>query len=196
MNKIHRRSIPCEMLYQRAEKQKDEIWAGLQVAFYIVTWNNKNRHGEVFLKGSGRRSIQFFKDGRSKHFKNHNTEPPGVVVDMYEDDKGLVVVSELIANRAGLDTKVEYLSGQITEHSAGFIYVNDGAIYDEQADTIFIKDFELHEASSLNGWGSDSNTSVLNMNSAEIITERRQILEEYNLIQKKGIDYKYLINNY
>ena len=196
MNKIHRRSIPCEMLYQRAEKQKDEIWAGLQVAFYIVTWNNKNRHGEVFLKGSGARSISFFKKGRTKHFKNHDPYPPGVVVDMYEDDKGMVVVSELIATRAGLDTKVEYLSGQITEHSAGFIYVKDGAIYDEQADTIFIKDFELHEASTLNGWGSDSNTSVLNMNSAEIITERRQILEEYNLIQKKGIDYKYLINNY
>lgn len=179
------------------EISKKPGFLGVQVRFYVVTWGNKNAHDEIFVKGSEARSLQLFKENKLKHFKNHDRyNSPGVVVGLEADDYGLIITSDLIDNTTGRDTLAEYQTGQITEHSAGFWYVENGVKYDQQSDTLFITDFELREGSSLNGWGSDSKTKLISLNSDEFRRDKAEIIKRYSVKEEKGIDYKYLINNY
>lgn len=160
------------------------------VKFYYVTWNFKNEYGEIFLPGSSLKTIAEKKD-RIKYFKNHEREhTPGVVLNLGEDNIGAWAECKLIGTRNGQDTWIEYVEGQITEHSFGFRYVKDGMKYDENQDAIIITSFELGEVSCLNGWGADKNTKVIQLNDGESV--ERQLFVE-SLKEKKTINYQNII---
>jgi HK97 family phage prohead protease len=164
------------------------------VKFYYVTWNKKNDYGEIFLRGASLKTIQSDKT-RIKFFKNHDREKaPGVVLELGEDEIGAWASCKLIDTIVGRDTFVEYSEQQITEHSFGFRYVKNGVKYDENADTLFVTDFELREVSCLNGWGADSNTKVIQLNSGESV-ERSKFIESLK-IEKSKINYNSILENF
>jgi HK97 family phage prohead protease len=164
-----------------------------KVKFYYLTYNFRNDYGEIFLPGSSARTQK--EDGdRVKYFKNHDrTLAPGIVLKLGEDLTGAYAEAKIIDTTLGRDTWVEYIEGQITEHSFGFRYTN-GMSYDKETDTIILSDYMLKEVSALNGWGADKNTSVIQLNSGQSI-ERIEFIKQIKG-EQNNINLGNIINHF
>lgn len=137
------------------------------VTFYIAAFDNKDSDGDIIEKGAATKSIHERgpkstgnEANRIKHLKNHNTtQAPGKVLELYEDHKGVVMVSQLSKSSLGQDTLIEYEEGIITEHSIGFETINEK--FDKDAKVNVIKELKLWEGSSLTAWGANHQTPTV-----------------------------------
>lgn len=164
------------------------------VEFYFVTYGKKNEVGELFLKGSLTNAMKRMSIEDVKHFKNHCLKnPPGVVKELKEDDYGAYVVCELLNTKAGEETYEEYAAGQITQHSFGFYYVEGGYKYEPSLDAVIITDYELKEVSSLNSWGADSGTKVINLNSQSY--DRTEFINSIKKGESKQLNIDQILNS-
>lgn len=156
---LNTRAATLNLRKAEFDKEKKEV------KFYFVTYGKKNEYGEIFLKGSLTNAINQKNISEIKHFKNHCIKtPPGVVRELGEDDYGAWARCELLNTKNGEETYEEYLAGQITQHSFGFYYKENGYNYNKDNDAIMITNYELKEVSSLNSWGADGDTKVINLN--------------------------------
>lgn len=131
------------------------------VTFYFNSFNNVDSDGDMTLPGAFTKTMTDNK-GRIKHFKNHNIyQSPGVIKEMGEDQAGAWARSQLIlGTQLGRDTYEEYKAGAITEHSFGFDTIKSRKNPSGYRELVELK---VWEVSSLNAWGANQNTGVIDV---------------------------------
>lgn len=123
---------------------------------YLIVWGVRDSYGTMFIKGCCAKSIQERGPQSNSKYKivmlwQHRMEDPiGQFTVLKEDDYGLYFEAVLddpeevpTAKRALAQIK----SGTVNNLSVGFDYVWDKMEYDEQTDSIFLKEIELYEGS-------------------------------------------------
>jgi HK97 family phage prohead protease len=130
------------------------------VVFYASVFNNKDKGNDIMEKGAFRKTIkENFKNIR--HFKHHDsTQMPGVVQELAEDDKGLIVTSKLIlGTQIGKETYEEYRAmaeaDKSMDHSIGYWVTKFKEEREKETDeyTRWLKEVQLGEVSTLTAWG-------------------------------------------
>lgn len=158
------------------------------VKFYFSYFGNVDADGDITEPGAFAKTISDWKNSskkRIKHFKNHRwDQTPGVLQDLYEDEKGGVAVSKLIlGTQLGRDTYEEYKAGAISEHSFGYDVIDSvQETIDGERQIRRLKELKLEEVSSLNSWGANSMTDVLDVKNEDQVIKLLEKLESL----KKG----------
>lgn len=164
------------------------------VQFYFVTYGKKNEYGEMFFQGSLTNALKRTSLKEIKHFKNHDRyDPAGVVRELGEDEYGAWAKCELLNTRTGTETYEQYAVEQITQHSFGFHYVDNGYKYNPELDAIIIIDFDLKEVSSLNSWGADAGTKVINLNESSL--NRSEFINSIKKGESKQLNIDQILNS-
>ena len=120
------------------------------VKFYASVFGNIDRVGDIVTKGAYKKTIRE-NYSEIQHYKNHDSAiVPGVITEMYEDEKGLVTISKLmLKTNAGSETYEYYKAmseaGKKAVHSIGYVPVKE-----EQKDNInYVSEIYLQEVSTL-----------------------------------------------
>ena len=138
------------------------------IKFYFSVFGNLDSDRDITEPGAFAKTISDWKNSNKKrirHFKNHRwDQTPGVLQDLFEDDKGGVAVSKLIlGTQLGKETYEEYKAGAITEHSFGYEII-ESEWEDIGGEKIqHLKQLKLEEVSSLNSWGANAMTDTLDV---------------------------------
>lgn len=146
------------------------------VTFYFNAFDNVDSDNDMSRKGAFLKTMNDQK-GRIKHFKNHNIyQTPGVISEMGEDEKGAWARSQLILGTTlGKETYEEYKAGAITEHSFGYDVVKS---VKNPSGFREIIEYKLWEVSSLNAWGANSQTNVIDVkNEKQLLFELDKLLK-------------------
>lgn len=118
---------------------EDRVFEG-----YGSTFGNKDRHGDVVVKGAFAKSLKGMQPAMLMH--HDMRRPIGVWTEMKEDDNGLFVKGELTAGVQDADEAYALLkAGALHSMSIGFIPKIEE--YDRNKDTNYIKEIELWEVS-------------------------------------------------
>ena len=157
------------------------------VQFYANAFHNEDTDKDTSLPGSFQKTISENRN-RIRHYKMHDkNRMPGVVMELKEDQIGLLVTSQLIlGTQLGRETYEEYkaiaAAGKQMEHSAGLNCIK----YDVKADTggRVVSEWKLWEVSTLTAWGANDKALTVSIKSLENAT-RDEIEKE--LIFLKGL---------
>jgi HK97 family phage prohead protease len=157
-----------------------------QVTFYFSAFNNLDSDNDITLPGAFLKTIIENKE-RIRHFKNHDSRlAPGVIKELGEDTFGAWARSQLImGTMLGKETFEEYKAGAIKEHSFGFDYVKYSDVKDPKdpwSRVRTVTEYKLWEVSSLNSWGANERTQVIDLKNQKQADEYLDIL----LKLKKG----------
>ena len=138
---------------------------------YFASFNTLDSDYDVIRKGAFKKSIQ--ENGpnsagnrRIAHLRNHDWDRQiGKILELYEDEKGLVFVSQLGRSTEGNDALLDYQDGILREHSIGFNYIADKMKFIEESDYTEGGHYEINEVRLWEGsgvtFGSNSLTPVL-----------------------------------
>lgn len=131
------------------------------VRFYFNSFGVVDSDGDMTKAGAFAKTINDNK-GRIKHFKNHNIyQSPGVIKELGEDAVGAWAGSQLImGTQLGRETYEEYKAGAITEHSFGYDVIKSAKNPAGHNDLLELK---VWEVSSLNAWGANSQTPMIDL---------------------------------
>lgn len=119
------------------------------LAGYFSTFNNKDRVGDIIRPGAFTKTL---KERKPKVLYYHDaTRPIGVVVDSWEDAKGLYGVIKLnLDTQLGMETYNLYKSGAMDSFSIGFMLEKYEIMTDENGYKSFdIKEVKLMEVSAV-----------------------------------------------
>ncbi len=157
---------------------------------YMLSFGNRNHHGESFVKGSAARSIEVRGPGSDSNYQaaflwqHRQDDPLATHAVVEEDDFGVYFETKPLdehvpnAERALSQTR----SGTLNQFSIGFDYVYDKIEYREKDDTLIIFDFEWYE-NSIVTIGSDSHTKALR--NFETINNLQDEIQEFILTLPK-----------
>lgn len=159
---------------------KDIDQKSRMVKGYFAAFGNVDSDGDMFKKGCFSKSIT--ENGpksnkpRVKYLAFHNPELlPGKLVELGEDEKGLYFAAEMSKTQLGQDILTQYEEGILTEHSVGFIMMQNN--YDQQKDCNLITEVKLFEGSVVT-WGANMNTPVTEVK--EFLHQPNKVLEKYS----------------
>ena len=126
-----------------------------KVKAYASSFGNIDAHGDMIVKGAFAKSIMdrganSTSNRKIAHLLQHDmTSPIGRITELYEDEKGLVFVSELSKSTKGNDALIQYQEGILREHSIGFNIVKEDLIEKDEAETMGVdRDWETSPFSS------------------------------------------------
>jgi len=156
------------MLFKSISAEVKDLDEKGMVKFYFAFFGNVDSDGDITEKGAFSKTIADWKNSNKKrirHFKNHRwDQTPGVLQDLFEDEKGGVAVSKLIlGTQLGKETYEEYKAGAITEHSFGYDIIESEFEEVEGGKIQHLKQLKLEEVTSLNSWGANPLTEVLDV---------------------------------
>lgn len=121
---------------------------------YSSLWESKNDYGERFMPGAWKRSIDLRGPKSNsnqpiKFFRQHNQgDVLSTLDDLSEDDEGLYFRTKPLDPVDSADrVLIQLRSGSLNNYSNGFNPVWDKAEYDDETDTIWYKEANLHEIS-------------------------------------------------
>lgn len=138
---------------------------------YFASFDTIDADDDVIRKGAFKKSIkehgvESTSNRKIAHLRNHDWDRQiGKIIELYEDEKGLVFVSKLGRSTEGKDALLDYQDGILREHSIGFNYVADKVKFVE--DSAYKKEghYEITEVKLWEGsgvtFGSNSLTPVL-----------------------------------
>lgn len=132
-------------IYKSLQINKEDIKEKSFIA-YASTFGNVDSYGDIIEKGSFKESIKKSKDtGRYPKllYGHYSGSVCGIIKDMEEDDKGLLIEGEFIDTTKGRDTHEEVKTGAIDSMSIGF-FLKDYEIKDKKR---YIKNTDLFEVS-------------------------------------------------
>ena len=163
------------------------------VKFYFSYFGNLDSDGDITEKGAFAKTISDWKNAskkRIRHFKNHRwDQTPGVIQDLYEEEKGAVAISKLIlGTQCGRETYEEYKAGAITEHSFGYDIIESFMEEVEGGKIQHLKELKLEEVSSLTSWGANSMTDVLDVKNEDQVMK---LLEKLEALKKGDFSDQY-----
>lgn len=114
MNTIIYKAAPVGELIDADEK------AGI-IKGYGSYFGNKDSDNDVIMKGAYKKTIAENGD-RVKYLYQHDmNQPIGKMVELYEDEKGLVFTAEIAKTQLGMDVVELMKTGVITENSVGIM---------------------------------------------------------------------------
>lgn len=157
------------------------------VTFYAVKWGLKDLQGDIFERGSIYIDENEYK---VKHFLNHNFDIPiGKIVEIKDDEVGLLVTSRLSNTDEGRRVYQLYKEGIINEHSVTII-IKDGV---KQNDGSFlIKKAQLLEVSTITSFAAQPKTEVVSLkglyNKNNKKLNKNRYMKNFNHNQKSGFN--------
>ena len=152
------------------------------VQLYASTFDKLDDDGDIMRRGAFTKTIQ--ENGvegknRIKQLYQHDvTNIIGKPLKMYEDEKGLYVES-YITEKQNNDYRKMYEEGLITEHSIGFMTMNDNKMESGENEITEVKLFEYSAVT----YGANSDTPVVGMKSSKSMLDR---LNTISNVLKKG----------
>ena len=164
---------------------------GYASAFDVMDSDNDVIRKGAFLKSIQERGPESAGNRKIAHLRNHDWEHQiGKFVELYEDEKGLVFVSELGRSTKGTDALLDYQDGILREHSIGFNYVKDKinfieadkSGFDSQAGHFEITEVKLWENSGVT-FGANEFTPVLEV--AKDAEGRDQLIQKLNELSER-----------
>ena len=165
------------------------------VKFYFSIFGNLDSDGDITEKGAFNKTIGDWKNAkkkRIKHFKNHRWDQvPGVLKELFEDEKGGVAVSQLALNTTlGRDTYEEYKAEIITEHSFGYEVIASNWEEKENGKVQHLTELKLEEVSSLTSWGANELTDTLDVKNQDHVMK---VLEKLESLKKGDFSDEYFV---
>jgi HK97 family phage prohead protease len=138
MNTILYKAAPVGELIDADEK------AGI-IKGYGSYFGNKDSDDDIITKGAYKKTIA--ENGeRVKYLYQHDmNQPIGKMLELYEDDKGLVFVAEIPKTQLGMDVVQLMKGGVITENSVGILPIQK----QNKSDYREISEVKLYEISAV-----------------------------------------------
>jgi HK97 family phage prohead protease len=95
---------------------------------YGSVFGNKDSDGDIITKGAYTKTIK--ENGeRVRYLYQHNMDwPLGKMLNLYEDEKGLVFEAEIPQTRLGKDVMQLIKAGVVTENSVGILPINKAMV--------------------------------------------------------------------
>ncbi len=146
---------------------KDLDTAGRRVQFAAASFGNVDSDNDVISKGAFAKSIsergpESTSNRKIKYLRYHDFEHEiGLIKSLEETHDHLVVTADLGRSTKGNDAFLDYQDGIITEHSIGFMLVND-KINIMDSGVRELKEVNLMECSAVT-FGANSETPVFNV---------------------------------
>ena len=138
---------------------------------YFASFDTIDADDDIIRKGAFKKSIkehgvESTSNRKIAHLRNHDWDRQiGKILELYEDEKGLVFVSKLGRSTEGKDALLDYQDGILREHSIGFNYVADKVKFVEDSQYKKEGHYEITEVKLWEGsgvtFGSNSLTPVL-----------------------------------
>lgn len=185
--------------YKPIEYKSIGIEAGFDIAKpsgYLNAFGVKDSQSDIVHFGAFKNSLQ--KRGpetnatqKIAYLKFHDMDRPiGKFTKLIEDSKGLYFEGELDDTIDGNETKTQYESKSLNQHSIGFNYIweNNAIKYSEEEDTFHVFDVILWEGSAVT-LGSNPETPFTGFKS---LTLEEKTLELYEYIENicRNLDAK------
>jgi HK97 family phage prohead protease len=112
---------------------------------YGSVFGNVDSDGDIITKGAYTKTIKENGD-RVRYLYQHNMDwPLGKMLNLYEDEKGLVFEAEIPKTRLGKDVTELIKAGVITENSVGILPINKAMVGDYRE----IREVKLFEISAV-----------------------------------------------
>ena len=169
MNKIIYKASPIGELIDADEK------SGI-VKGYGSVFGNIDSDGDIINKGAYSKTIS--ENGkRVKYLYQHDMDRPlGKMVDLYEDEKGLIFEASIPKTQLGADVMELMKAGVITENSVGILPITKEIIGDNR----HINEVKLFEISAVTLAANDQ-AMILDVKGN---IDRNKVLNRYDKIAK------------
>lgn len=143
-------------------KVKDIDEQNRKVLIYVSEFNSKDSDGDIILPGAYTKTISergpMSAKPRIKHFRDH-WDLVGKPLEMTQDSKGLLVLSQISNSTLGKDLIEDYKLN-LMEHSIGFETIKEDRTMFDGANAL--TELKLWEYSSVT-WGANENTPLVEM---------------------------------
>jgi HK97 family phage prohead protease len=152
------------------------------ISGYAAVFGNKDKAGDILIKGCFSKSIQDRGPGSAANDKiivlwmHDMNEPIGRLTVLYEDDKGLYFEAPIDDVPRGNQAVKQLESGTLNQFSIGYQYVWENCEYDAEKDAFMVKEVKLHEISVVS-IGCNGETEYLGLKSIE---DAEKAYEELN----------------
>lgn len=152
------------------------------ISGYAAVFGNKDKAGDILVKGCFSKSIQDRGPESSANDKiimlwMHNmNEPIGRITVLNEDEKGLyfeAIIDEVLRGEQAIK---QLESGTLNQFSIGYQYVWENCEYDAEKDAFIVKEEKLYEISVVS-IGCNGKTEYLGLKSIE---DTEKAYEELN----------------
>lgn len=143
---------------------------------YFAIWGVRDSYGTAVIKGAFKKSIsERGPDSKAKSkivvlWQHRSDDPLCIPSIMKEDDIGLYAEYEPDPIPSGDRCVIQVRSGTINQGSYGFRYVWDKMEYDEETDTVYMKECDTYEISPVT-FGSCDETYVKRSKDGILIDE-------------------------
>lgn len=163
---------------------KDIDTSKRMVKGYFASFGNVDSDGDQFQKGCFAKSISengpISSKPRIKYLAFHNPELlPGKLKELGEDERGLYFTVEMLDTQLGKDILTQYEEGILTEHSVGFVMMQN--YYDQQKACNMITEVKLFEGSVVT-WGANMNTPVTEIK--DFLHNPTKVIDRYNKLSQ------------
>jgi HK97 family phage prohead protease len=139
----------------------DDPGAEYHFEAYAADFGVKDNGGDVIHSGAFKRTLDHRMPSRLiKVWRNH-TDPVGMPVQMYEDDRGLYIRGWLnLSKQAGRDTLTELRAGELAHMSFAYDIVRDE--WDDETSTLHLHELKLFEVGPVY-WPMNESATVLSV---------------------------------
>lgn len=153
------------------------------ISGYAAIFNNKDKAGDILIKGCFSKSIQErgpeseAKDKIILLWMHEIDEPIGHFTKLIEDDKGLYFEAYVDDIDLGNRAIAQMESGTLNQFSIGYKYVWENCEYDEEHDAFIVKEVVLYEISVVS-IGCNGETEYLGLKSIEDKENALELLQK------------------
>ena len=140
------------------------------ISGYAAVFNNKDKAGDILLKGCFAKSIQDrgpesqANDKIIMLWQHDQHEPIGRISVLKEDDRGLYFEAVIDDVERGNQAIKQLESGTLNQFSIGYSYVWEKCEYDQERDAFIVKEVVLYEISVVS-IGCNGETEYLGLKS-------------------------------
>lgn len=153
---------------------KEVAWDGesRKISGYGAIFGNRDKVGDMLLRGCFAKSIaergpQSGANDKIIFLWQHDMkEPIGKITELHEDERGLYFEAEIDDVDRGNQALKQLESGTLNQFSIGYNYVWDKCEWDDETDTLVVKEVILYEISVVS-IGCNGETEYLGLKSAE-----------------------------
>jgi HK97 family phage prohead protease len=168
------------------------------ISGYAAVFNNKDKAGDILIKGCFAKSIQDrgpesqANDKIIMLWQHDQHEPIGKITKLMEDEKGLYFEAFIDDVERGNQAIKQLESGTLNQFSIGYSYVWERCEYDNERDAFIVKEVVLYEISVVS-IGCNGETEYLGLKAEcadpyeEMKNEIESVVKGLNIRKKEEI---------
>lgn len=168
------------------------------ISGYAAVFNNKDKAGDILIKGCFAKSIQDrgpesqANDKIIMLWQHDQHEPIGKITKLIEDEKGLYFEAYIDDVERGNQAIKQLESGTLNQFSIGYSYVWERCEYDNERDAFIVKEVVLYEISVVS-IGCNGETEYLGLKAEcadpyeEMKNEIESVVKGLNIRKKEEI---------